>query len=55
MATFFFLVLAAVVLGIVGVAVHGLGYLLPVGVVVLVLALVYLGYHLRRGRRHPAR
>jgi len=55
MAPFLFLVLVAVVLGIVAVATHGLGYLLAIGVAVLVVDLVYLGFHLRGGRRRPTR
>jgi hypothetical protein len=54
-ATFLFFVLVAVVLGLVGAVAHGLGYLLAVGVGVLVVDLVYLGFHLRGGRRRPTR
>jgi hypothetical protein len=39
MALLLFLVLVAVVLGIIGVAAEGLGYLLIIGIVVLVAAL----------------
>ncbi|MEU3282584.1 hypothetical protein [Streptomyces antibioticus] len=39
MALLLFLVLVAVVLGIIGVAAEGLGYLLIIGIVVLVTAL----------------
>ncbi|MCP9945636.1 hypothetical protein LUX12_13840 [Streptomyces somaliensis] len=56
MAIFLFFVLLAVVLGLVGVAVEGLTYLLVVGAVVLVADLVFLGAHLsRRTRRRAAR
>ncbi|MFD7781266.1 hypothetical protein [Streptomyces sp. NPDC059753] len=52
MTLFLFLVIAAIVLGIIGVVANGLFYLLVIGIVVFVAALVYLGLHLRRsGRR----
>ncbi|GAB2581174.1 hypothetical protein GCM10027168_12320 [Streptomyces capparidis] len=53
MALFLFLVLVAVVLGIVGVAAEGVGYLLFVGMAVLVAALVFIGvrWSQRSGRR----
>ena len=51
MTLFFILLLAAVALGIVGVAVSGLFYLLVVGIAIVVLDLVFAGYRLR-GRRH---
>ncbi|MEU0084661.1 hypothetical protein [Streptomyces sp. NPDC006274] len=49
MSTFLLLVLVAVVLGIIGVAVEGLFYLLIIGVVVFLAAVLFLG--LRMGRR----
>ncbi|MEV6806666.1 hypothetical protein ACH4NF_01560 [Streptomyces sp. NPDC017248] len=53
MIVFLLLILAAVVLGIIGFAVHGLFYLLVIGAVVLVLDLVYAAMRFRRGgRRH---
>lgn len=56
MAFFLFLVLAAVVLGIIGVVVKGLAYLLGVGILVLVAAVAFLAVHLsRRSRRRPTR
>ncbi|WP_197085128.1 hypothetical protein [Saccharothrix sp. ST-888] len=55
MALFLFVVIVAIVLGIVGVAVKGLFYLLIIGVVVLLADLVYAGSRLRRGRRKPGR
>lgn len=56
MALFLFLVLVAVALGIVGVVVNGLLYLLVVGVVVFLLAFVLLGRSVGRARRQrPAR
>ncbi|PTM87065.1 MULTISPECIES: hypothetical protein [unclassified Streptomyces] len=51
MSLFLFLVLAAVVLGIIGVAVHGLFYLLIIGAVVLLGALSYAALRFRRGGR----
>jgi hypothetical protein len=50
MAFFLLLVLAAVALGIVGVVVKGLLYLLVIGVVVFLCAFVVLGLRMRRGR-----
>ncbi|AEN14048.1 MULTISPECIES: hypothetical protein [unclassified Streptomyces] len=53
MAIFLFLVLVAVVLGIVGVAAEGLGYLLFIGIAVLVVAVVFIAvrWSQRSGRR----
>jgi sterol desaturase/sphingolipid hydroxylase (fatty acid hydroxylase superfamily) len=52
MTLFLLLVIAAIVLGIIGVVAEGLFYLLVIGIVVLVAALVHLGLHIRRsGRR----
>ncbi|MFD5632941.1 hypothetical protein ACFWJM_02145 [Streptomyces sp. NPDC127077] len=51
MSLFLFLILVAVVLGIIGVTAHGLFYLLVIGVVVLLAALAYGGLRLRRGGR----
>jgi hypothetical protein len=47
------LVLAAVALGIVGAVVKGLLYLLIIGCVVFVIALVAMGFRMRR--RRPVR
>ncbi|WP_406432865.1 hypothetical protein OHB00_08475 [Streptomyces sp. NBC_00631] len=52
MSLFLLLILVAVVLGIVGFAVHGLFYLLVIGAVVLLADLVLAGVRLRRGGRH---
>jgi hypothetical protein len=52
MVLFLFLVLAAVVLGLIGVVVEGLAYLLAIGVVVLVCALAYAALRFRRSGRH---
>ncbi|MEU0053447.1 hypothetical protein ABZ299_19350 [Streptomyces sp. NPDC006184] len=51
MTVFLFLILVAVVLGIIGVAAHGLFYLLIIGAVVLVVDLVYAAIRFRRGGR----
>ncbi|MFG2310445.1 hypothetical protein ACGFS9_17500 [Streptomyces sp. NPDC048566] len=51
MSLFLFLVLAAVVLGIIGVAVHGLFYLLVIGCFVFLAALGYAAMRFRRGGR----
>ena len=53
MVFFLLLVLAAVALGIVGVVVKGLFYLLIIGVVVFLCAFILLGT--RGRRRRPAR
>jgi hypothetical protein len=57
MSLFLFLILVAVVLGVIGFVVKGLFYLLVIGAVVLVLALVYAAVRFRRGGRkhHVAR
>lgn len=55
-ALFLFLVLVAIVLGLVGVALKGFFYLLIIGVVVLVADLVLLGARWsRRSHRHLVR
>lgn len=54
MVFFLLLIIAAIALGIIGVAVKGLLYLLIIGIVVFLLAFVLLGTRLRRPRR-PAR
>ena len=55
MALFLLLILAAVALGIIGVAVKGLIYLLVIGIVVFLLDFVFLGVFLRGRRRRPVR
>ncbi|WP_181805464.1 hypothetical protein [Streptomyces shenzhenensis] len=52
MTLFLFLILVALVLGIVGFAVHGLFYLLVIGAVVLLADLFLGAVRLRRGGRH---
>lgn len=55
MVLFLLLIIAAIILGIVGVVVKGLLYLLIIGIVVLLIDLVFAGARLRAGRRRPAR
>ncbi|MFF3463888.1 hypothetical protein ACWCQN_39790 [Streptomyces sp. NPDC001984] len=56
MALFLFLILVAIVLGIIGVAVEGLSYLLIIGIVVFVADLVLFGMRWsRRSHRHFVR
>ncbi|MEY2233805.1 MULTISPECIES: hypothetical protein [Streptomyces] len=52
MVLFLILVIVAIVLGIIGAAAEGLFYLLIIGIVVFVAALVYLVLHIRRSGRH---
>jgi hypothetical protein len=54
-AFFLLLIIAAIVLGIVGVVAKGLLFLLIIGIVVFVGALVLGGLLMRRPRRRPAR
>lgn len=55
MALFLLVVLAAVALGIIGVVVKGLLYLLIIGIVIFLLDFVVLGAALRGRWRRPAR
>ncbi|MFD5078863.1 hypothetical protein [Streptomyces sp. NPDC058371] len=56
MVLFLLLVLVAVILGIIGAAASGLGYLLAIGIAVLVLDVVVAGVRLsRRAKRRPMR
>jgi hypothetical protein len=55
MAFFLLLIIAAIVLGIVGVVVHGLLYLLIIGIAILIIDLVYAGVRFRRAGRRPTR
>ncbi|MFI8462080.1 hypothetical protein [Kitasatospora sp. NPDC085464] len=50
MAWILFLILVAIILGIIGVAAHGLLYLLLIGIVIFLIALALGGAFLRRGR-----
>ena len=55
-ALFLLLVIAAIVLGIVGVAAKGLLYLLIIGIAVFLVALILAALRMRRRPgRHPAR
>lgn len=54
-AFFLFLVIVAIALGIVGVVVKGLLYLLIIGIVVFLVALLFGALRLRRAGRRPAR
>jgi hypothetical protein len=53
MALVFFVIIVAMVLGIIGFVVKGLLYLLVIGAVLLVIDLVYVG--VRWSRRRPVR
>ena len=55
MALFLLLVLVAILLGVFGVIVKGLLYLLFVGVIVLVIAIAYGMFRFRRTGRPPVR
>ncbi|MEU6239098.1 hypothetical protein [Kitasatospora sp. NPDC047058] len=50
MAWILFLILVAVILGIIGVAADGLLYLLIIGILVFLVALALGGTYLRKGR-----
>ncbi|MCW8098410.1 hypothetical protein [Streptomyces tauricus] len=52
MALFLFLILVALVLGIIGVAAEGLGYLLVIGIAVLVAALALTAVRWSRRSSH---
>jgi hypothetical protein len=54
-ALFLLLVIVAMVLGIVGVAAHGLLYLLFIGIIVFLAALIFAALRMRRrpGSRSP--
>jgi hypothetical protein len=53
MAFFLFLILVAVALGIIGAVVHGLLYLLIIGIVIFLAAFIVGGARMRR--RRPVR
>ncbi|MBY8888299.1 hypothetical protein K7472_26175 [Streptomyces sp. PTM05] len=56
MALFLLIILVAIALGIVGAVVHGLLYLLIIGVIVFLLNLVFFGLRIgRRTHRKPNR
>jgi uncharacterized membrane protein len=56
MTLFLLIVLAAVALGIIGVAVDGLGFLLAIGIVVLAVGVIFFAVRVsRRAGRRPVR
>ncbi|GAA0665018.1 hypothetical protein GCM10010193_15550 [Kitasatospora atroaurantiaca] len=55
MAMVLFLIIVAIVLGLVGVVAHGVLYLLFIGIAVLVVALLISAVRFRRGGRSPNR
>lgn len=55
MALFLFLLLVAVVFGFIGVIVKGLLFLLALGIVVLIVDLIALGFRGGLARRRPTR
>ncbi|MEV0910016.1 hypothetical protein [Streptomyces hokutonensis] len=55
MVLFLLLILAAVILGIIGAAAEGLGYLLAIGIVVLVADVAFAAVRLSRRSRRPLR
>lgn len=55
MALFLFLVLVALVLGVLGFLLEGLFYLLIIGIVVFLGAVLLAGLRMGRSRRRPAR
>ncbi len=55
MALFLLLIIAAIVLGIAGAVIKGLFYLLIIGVLVFIAAVVVLGVRIRRSGRRPNR
>lgn len=56
LSLFLLFIIAAVALGIIGVVVKGLLWLLVIGIIVFLADFILLGAGLRRGRRrHPAR
>ncbi len=55
MVLFLLLVMAATVLGILGVALKSLFYLLVMGVIVLIAGLIHVGARLGSGRKRPSR
>lgn len=55
MALFLFVVLVAVALGIIGVAIKGLLFLLAIGIALVLCDLALFGLVQHRARRRPAR
>jgi hypothetical protein len=55
LALFFLAIIVAIALGIIGFVVHGLLWLLVIGVIVLLADLILFGAGLRGGRRRSGR
>jgi hypothetical protein len=55
MVLFLLLVIAAIVLGTLGIVLKGLFYLLIIGLIVLIADLLYAGARLGRRRKRPTR
>lgn len=55
MALFFFVIIVAIALGIIGAVIKGLVFLLAIGVVVFLIDFVVLGVILRGKRQRPSR
>jgi hypothetical protein len=55
MALFLLFILVAVALGIVGVVIKGLIYLLIIGIIVFIIDFVFLGARLHGRRHRPSR
>lgn len=55
MALFLFVIIVAIVLGIIGVVAHGLLYLLVIGAVLFAADLIFLAFRWRRSGRRPQR
>jgi membrane protein implicated in regulation of membrane protease activity len=55
MALVLLLIIVAIALGIVGAVVHGLFYLLIIGIAVLAVALIYGAMRFRRAGKRPGR
>ncbi|MEU1252530.1 hypothetical protein ABZ445_04485 [Streptomyces chartreusis] len=55
MVLFLFLLLVAVVLGFIGVLAEGLLYLLFIGILVAIAAILHMGMRVRRSGRRPVR
>jgi hypothetical protein len=52
LALFFFVIIVAIVLGLIGAVVHGLLWLLFVGILVFILNFVFHGLRLKGKRNH---
>jgi hypothetical protein len=52
LALFFFVVIVAIILGLIGAVVHGLLWLLFIGIIVFILNFVFHGLRLKSKRNH---